>query len=100
MGETMPPMNAHALLVFGIIAVLWVLSLWWHPLHACKNCKGTGRFYGKVHTKKFHHCARCGNSGRAPRPGFVVLRAMGWKHSAGETGPGWAWRRRREARRR
>ena len=67
MGETIPAMNAHALLVIAIIAVLWLLSLWWHPLHACKNCKGTGRFYGKVHTKKFHHCARCGNSGRAPR---------------------------------
>ena len=99
MGETIRAINAHALLVIGIIAALYAFSFWWHPMRACPDCKGAGRSYGKVHTTKFHHCARCGGNGRLPRTGFVVLKAMGWKHPAGETGPGWAMRRRREARR-
>lgn len=84
-----------------IAAAGWILSWWWHPLMACRTCKGKQRIYGKIFRKNWYFCATCGGNGRAPRPGYKFLKALGvLKHPAEETGPGWAMRRRKAARRR
>ena len=76
---------------------LYTASWYLHPLMACKKCKGTSRFYGSLHRRKFRFCHACGGNGRAVRPGAKVLMGMGlMKHGAERTGSyGWTRRNRR-----
>jgi hypothetical protein len=102
-GATISGMSPHAegaLLVIGAI-LGWISSWWWHPLMRCRTCKGQQRNYGGIFRRNWNFCATCGGTGRAPRPGYKFLRAIGvLKHPAEETGPGWARKRRRAARQR
>jgi hypothetical protein len=82
-----------------LVAVGWASSWWWHPLMRCRKCKGQQRRYGGIFRRNWHFCSDCGGNGRAPRPGYKFLRALGvLKYPAEETGPGWARKRRRAAR--
>ena len=90
----------HVLVVIGVLVLGGrFLSWWWHPLMRCRTCKGKQRNYGGIFRKNWNFCATCGGNGRAPRPGYKLLRTLGvLKHPAEETGPGWARKRRRAAR--
>ena len=97
-GATMLVMNAGGWIVL-LGAAGWISSWWWHPLMRCRKCKGKQRNYGGVFRRNWHFCSARSGTGRAPRPGYKLLRVLGvLKHPAEETGPGWATKRRKARR--
>jgi hypothetical protein len=76
-------MSGLAVFVLAL-GVIWVGSLFMHPLTRCSKCKGTARQTGSVFTHSYRGCSRCGGTGRRERTGVGSLRAMGF--SVGATG--------------
>jgi hypothetical protein len=73
-----PEVAAHSglatlVMVGGIFAAGYVLSLVLHPLTHCRRCNGIPRSYGTVYTHAFRLCSDCGGSGRQRRLGARLL---------------------------
>jgi hypothetical protein len=61
------------LVLLGVLAAGYILSLLLHPLTHCRRCDGTPRSYGTVYTHAFRLCSGCGGSGRQRRLGARLL---------------------------
>ena len=64
---------AMLLVLLGILAAGYVLSLVLHPLTHCRRCNGTPRSHGTVYTHAFRLCSGCSGSGRQRRFGARLL---------------------------
>ena len=74
-------MNGLAVIVVAI-GVLWVGSLFVHPLTRCRTCKGQARHRGSLFKGSFRACRKCGGTGRRERTGVGALRAVGFNVSS------------------
>ncbi|MGM0719556.1 hypothetical protein [Pseudonocardia sp. UM4_GMWB1] len=62
------------LVILGAVAlVLYIGSLYLHPLTRCGRCKGSPRHYGALATKSWRNCGACNGSGRETRLGARIL---------------------------
>ena len=68
--------------VLAVLAVIWLVRLWWHPFGACGRCDGSGKNLGST-GKRYGHCRKCKGTGRRQRLGSKqVQRAVRGLRSA------------------
>jgi hypothetical protein len=65
--------NAVALVIAVVAAVVYYLSLHFHPDRDCRTCGGTGRHRGWVFLWTRRQCRECAGQGRHRRLGNVIL---------------------------
>lgn len=66
----------------SVLAAGYFASLRLHPRTACRNCKGSGRFYGAIYTWGFRFCPACLGTGRKVRYGASLLGSSAVKAEA------------------
>jgi hypothetical protein len=72
------------LLIGGVIAAGYLISLRLHPWRVCGPCKGSGRHKGAFYTYATRSCTSCGGNGRRARLGVHVFHrgALTWGERA------------------
>jgi DnaJ-class molecular chaperone len=61
------------IVIIGMLAVGYLVSLKIHPLTKCRVCNATGRHFGSVFTTTHRRCRKCGGTGRKDRLGAKVF---------------------------
>jgi hypothetical protein len=61
------------IVIIGMIAVGYLVSLKIHPLTKCRICNATGRHFGGMYGYAHRRCRKCGGTGRKDRLGAKLF---------------------------